>query len=161
MEAFRRLAGRLDYPMVIVTAAAGGERAGCLVGFHSQCSIDPPRYTVWISEKNHTHRVAAAAAVLAVHFPAPGNLDVAELFGTQTGDDVDKFARCAWTPGPDGVPFLDGVPDRFVGRVLDRRPTGDHTAHLLEPLDADAVAGEGFTPLMFQQVKDLDPGHPA
>jgi len=42
-DGFHDLAADLDYPMLIVTAAADGERAGCLVGFAAQCSIDPLR----------------------------------------------------------------------------------------------------------------------
>ena len=57
----------LDYPMYVVTAAAGEQRSGCLVGFGSQVSIDPPRWLVCISVVNHTHPVAEAADVLAVH----------------------------------------------------------------------------------------------
>ena len=34
----------LDGPMVIVTTAAGDARSGCLVGFHAQCGMEPPRY---------------------------------------------------------------------------------------------------------------------
>ena len=37
--------GALDYPMYVVTAAgAGAEWDGCLVGFATQCSIDPARW---------------------------------------------------------------------------------------------------------------------
>lgn len=155
--------GRLDVPMAIVTAVApgGGERSGCLVGFTSQASIHPPRYAVWISVDNHTHGVAASADVLAVHFPTPDDMDLASLFGEETGNEVDKFAAVAWTAGPGGVPLLDDVPDRFVGRVLDRRPTGDHTMHLLEPLAGSATASDGWRQLGFQRVKPLEPGHPA
>ncbi|MFE2251449.1 flavin reductase, partial [Streptomyces lavendulae] len=41
----------LDGPVyvVAVAVAVGAERAGCLVGFASQCSIDPPRFIVWLS----------------------------------------------------------------------------------------------------------------
>ncbi|HEX8931084.1 MAG TPA: flavin reductase, partial [Actinomycetota bacterium] len=42
--ALDRLVDRLDYPMLIVTAETDGERAGCLVGFATQCSIEPPRF---------------------------------------------------------------------------------------------------------------------
>lgn len=34
----------LDYPMLIVTTRSGGELDGCLVGFSTQCSIDPARF---------------------------------------------------------------------------------------------------------------------
>src|SRR4051812_29301909 len=98
--------------MVIVTAAADGDRSGCLVGFHTQCSIHPAQWAVWLSKVNHTHGVAAAAQWLAVHFPSADDRDVAELFGEETGDDVDKFAGCEWSAGPDGVPVLDRIPNR-------------------------------------------------
>jgi flavin reductase (DIM6/NTAB) family NADH-FMN oxidoreductase RutF len=54
-EKFNALAGGLDYPMFIVTVGDGARRAGCLVGFAAQCSIDPPRFMVWLSKKNHTY----------------------------------------------------------------------------------------------------------
>ena len=46
---FNALASELDYPMFVVTTAAGGAPAGCLVGFATQCSIDPPRFLVCLS----------------------------------------------------------------------------------------------------------------
>src|SRR5712672_2014870 len=89
------LTSELDYPMVIVTTVADGERSGCLVGFHSQCSIHPARWALWVSKANHTYGVALRATRLAVHFPSVDDVDLAELFGEETGDEVDKFARCA------------------------------------------------------------------
>lgn len=151
--------GRLDGPMAIVTAAARGERAGCLVGFSSQCSIDPELYMVWLSDKNRTFRIAASADHLAVHFPTPEHWELAELFGTETGDAVDKFEQCTWHDGPGGVPLLDDIPDWFVGRVHTRSATGDHSAHLLEPIEAST--SESWRQLGFQQAKILDPGHEA
>src|SRR5699024_11830417 len=48
------LLGSADPPLIVVTTAAEGERAGCLVGFHSQASIGPQRYCFWLSKANHT-----------------------------------------------------------------------------------------------------------
>ncbi|MCZ9345338.1 flavin reductase family protein, partial [Streptomyces sp. TRM76130] len=53
--------GRLDPEMCVVTAAAGRERAGCLAGFASQCSLRPARFAVWLSEANRTYEVARSA----------------------------------------------------------------------------------------------------
>jgi hypothetical protein len=39
---FQEVVATLDYPMYIVTTAVGEERAGCLIGLTSQCSIDAP-----------------------------------------------------------------------------------------------------------------------
>src|SRR3954451_14252328 len=98
--------------MAIVTTVSGGERAGCLVGFHAQCSIDPPRYVVWLSKANHTYRIALLAGHMAVPFLDEADHDLAELFGGSTGDEVDKLARCDWEGGPDGVPLLERCPNR-------------------------------------------------
>jgi flavin reductase (DIM6/NTAB) family NADH-FMN oxidoreductase RutF len=57
----------LDYPMFIVTTAYDGHAAGCLVGFATQTSIDPPRFLVGLSDMNRTHRVALKAPRLVVH----------------------------------------------------------------------------------------------
>lgn len=159
MADFDDLVGWLDYPMAIVTAHDGERRAGCLVGFGSQCSIDPPRYMVWLSKKNHTYAVAKGADRLAVHVLTRENRPLAELFGTVTGFDEDKFARCAWQDGPGGVPLLTDCPQWFVGRVLTREDTGDHEAVLLAP---EAVSDRtGLGQLGFQEVRDLDAGNEA
>src|SRR5215212_3279473 len=96
-DRFDELVGGLDHPMIIVTTAAGGVRAGCLVGFHAQCGIEPPLYAVWLSKANHTYRIGALADVFAVHFPRREDMALAQLFGTSTGNEVDKFDACAWT----------------------------------------------------------------
>jgi flavin reductase (DIM6/NTAB) family NADH-FMN oxidoreductase RutF len=158
-DAFDEIVGELDYPMLIVTAAGGDDVGGCLVGFATQTSIDPPRFLVCLSENNRTYRIARGAPVLGVHFLAADDEDLARLFGGETGDEVDKFARVEWRPGPEGVPLLERCRNRFVGRVLDRRPVGDHVAFLLEPIAAER--GEDVRPFPFHRAKRIDPGHEA
>ncbi len=155
---FTALTDELDYAMLIVTAASGDRRAGCLVGFSTQCSMDPLRYLVCLSRLNHTTAVASGAAVLAVHVVTTGARELAELFGTECGDETDKFNRCEWTPGPEGVPLLSGCADRFVGRVLARHDLGDHVGFVLDV--AEVSSGAPGPPLTFQQLRDLHPGHP-
>jgi flavin reductase (DIM6/NTAB) family NADH-FMN oxidoreductase RutF len=151
----------LDTPMFIVTTAHRntGERAGCLVGFASQSSIEPDRFVVWLSQNNHTYRVAMHADLLAVHSLADDQRDLAELFGTRTGDEVDKFDQCAWQPDPSGVPVIESCPRRFLGKILDRAVGGNHTGFLLEPLWATGEPDP--PPLMFSAVMHLRAGHEA
>ena len=156
---FDALASELDYPMFIVTAAAAGERAGCLVGFSTQASIDPPRFLLCISKKNRTHRVAQEAEALAVHLVPSDQGELAELFGSQPGDDVDKFELCEWAEGPRGLPLLEGCPSWFACSVLERLDAGDHDAFLLEPFAANR--GHGEEPFPFHRAKRLEPGHEA
>lgn len=156
---FDDLAGRIDGPMFIVTVAAAGERDGCLVGFATQASIDPGRFLVCLSHANRTFRIARQADALAVHVVTADALALAELFGGETGDDVDKFARCAWREGPRGLPILDDLPHRFAGDILGRMDCGDHDAILLAPFWAESP-GE-FTALGQRRAEQIPPGHDA
>jgi flavin reductase (DIM6/NTAB) family NADH-FMN oxidoreductase RutF len=150
-----------DYPVFVVTTVAPGTgtRAGCLVGFATQTSIDPFRFLVCLSRVNHTYRTAEAATHLAVHVLDESQQDLATLFGAETGDEIDKFTRCAWTPGPEGVPLLTEAPRHLVGRILNRTDLGDHTGYLLTPVDVKT--NSKTAPLMFRTLPTLPPGHPA
>jgi flavin reductase (DIM6/NTAB) family NADH-FMN oxidoreductase RutF len=157
-ETFNAIVGDLEYPMFIVTARADGEPLGCLVGFTTQTSIDPPRFAVCLSHANRTFRRGREAAVLGVHAVPADADDLAERFGGQTGDEVDKFAGVDWHEGPEGVPVLDRCTNWFAGRVLARLDAGDHDLFLLEPVAGAAGEGEEFT---FHRAKRIDPGHEA
>ena len=145
--------------MFVVTACAGGERVGCLVGFATQASIDPSRFLVCLSKANRTYRVARRSPVVVVHFVPSDREDVAQLFGGETGDEVDKFARVSWRPGPEGVPVLEACDNWFAGRVLERVDLGDHVGFLLEPIAGQAARGE--RPFTLHRAKAIEPGHEA
>ncbi len=170
---FGDFSGLVDPPLYIVTASAGGERSGCLVGFATQCSIHPPRFLVCLSVVNHTYRVAARAGVLGVHLLAADQHGLAAHFGERTSDEDDKFAGIAWHPGPHGAPLLDAARAAFEGRVVQRLPLGDHRGHLLEPLDEtvtgaaaalrsqQSAGGPAGRQLRLQDAATLEAGHPA
>ena len=144
--------------MVVVTAAAGGEQSGCLVGFHSQSSIDPIRYCVWISKANHTYGVIVRATHFAVHFLCDQDHGLAELFGGSTGDSVDKFAHVDVSLGAGETPTINRCSNRLVARrtaLIDEG--GDHVCVIGEPVD---VQFSSFEPLRISKVADVSAGHP-
>ncbi len=146
-----------DHPMYIVTAAAHGTTAGCLVGFATQCSIDPLRFVVFLSKKNQTYRVACRAQSLAVHVVPPDASELAELFGGTSGEEHDKLGDTSWHPGRGGAPILERCHSWFAGDVVARVDVGDHEGFVVEPVEGNAVPG---TPALgFQDVRALDPGH--
>jgi flavin reductase (DIM6/NTAB) family NADH-FMN oxidoreductase RutF len=142
----------LDYPMFIATVPGDG----CLIGFATQCSIDPLRFLACLSNKNRTYRLARDAEHMAVHVVPEDRMDLAKLFGGETGDDVDKLEHCEWSEGPGGVPLIAGCP-RLVGRILRSFEVGDHVAFELDVLETEGSA----PPLRFQQAKRIDAGHEA
>lgn len=167
-DAFDEIMWRRNSAMQIATVAAevdgAIERSGCLVGFATQCSIDPPRFLLCLSIANHTTTLAALVGHLAVHAVPAVRFDLAELFGGTTADDpgVDKLAAVTWREGPHGVPLLDDCPDRFVGEVVERIPLGDHMGYLLVPTDAEVEApGERRDYVRLDRADGITPGHPA
>ena len=156
---FEEVVADLDYPMYIVTVASDEERSGCLVGFATQCSIDPARFLVCLSKNNRTFRVAEASRCMAVHLIGADQGGLAELFGGTTGDEVDKFQRCEWSPGPGGVPLLKPCPNWFAGPIVASLDAGDHVAFVTEPSETHKGAAEPF--LSFQAARRIDPGHEA
>lgn len=155
-SAFTRFATSLDYPLYVATTSVDGQRSGCLIGFATQCSIHPPRFLACISKRNHTFQLAPQASRIAVHVVEETNKPLAELFGGETGDQIDKFSRVRWRE-VQGVPVLEDCARWFIGSVLQQVDLGDHLGCLLEPLDVEAGAPEAQ--LTYQQARDISPGH--
>ncbi len=157
---FASLMGQLDHPMYVVTVQGADGPSGCLVGFASQVSIDPPLFLVGLSEQNHTWRASHGASHLAVHLIPRANSELVRLFGEETGDRVDKFALCSWRRGPHGTPILDGSSAWFEGEIHARIELGDHVGHVLSPVAVGPVA-ELSEYVTLYDVKGLTPGHEA
>jgi flavin reductase (DIM6/NTAB) family NADH-FMN oxidoreductase RutF len=161
VTAFETLVSSIDYPMLVVTTRGPtGENSGCLVGFATQCSIDPAHFLVCLSKKNRTFEVAKRADVLVVHVLRDDEKELARHFGEETGDDVDKFATIEWSPGPGRVPVLAGI-DWFAGRIQQRFDCGDHVAHLLAVLPDGRSTNAEADQLGSSDAQDLDAGHAA
>jgi flavin reductase (DIM6/NTAB) family NADH-FMN oxidoreductase RutF len=159
-DAFDRLVSMLDYTMFVVTTRADGHPSGCLVGFATQTSLRPRRFLAGLSRRNHTTRVARRAEYLAVHLLSRRHIELARLFGGQTGDRINKFEHCSWHVGPYGMPILDDAVAWFVGKTWSRIDVGDHVGYLLEPIAARASECSAKL-VSFSDVADLEPGHEA
>ena len=152
---------RLDPELCVFTAEGGGERAGCLVGFASQCSIRPVRYVVWLSKVNRTYEVARSAGHLAVHLLGRDQYALARLFGGETGHDTDKFAAVDWRRGPHGTVVLDAARAWLVGRVVSHLDGGDHVGFVLAPEAAgEDERGEQQQVFRLSDAEGISPGHP-
>jgi flavin reductase (DIM6/NTAB) family NADH-FMN oxidoreductase RutF len=159
-DPFDQLVDMLDNTMYVVTTQADGEPSGCLVGFATQASIHPARFIAGVSKANHTCRIAARSDFLAVHVVQRRRLDLARLFGGETGDEVNKFDRCSWHTGPEGMPILDDAAAWFVGKTLERIDLGDHVGYLLDPV-AGAIRDPSNDLVSSKDVADMTPGHEA
>jgi flavin reductase (DIM6/NTAB) family NADH-FMN oxidoreductase RutF len=151
---------RVDYPFYVVTARApDAEMSGCLAGFVTQCSIDPPNFVVCISRENHTFGVAVRSAGIGLHLLGSDQEALARHFAETSGDRVDEFASVAWGLGAAGAPLLEDVAVRLEGRILGHAPVGDHDAFLVRARGASAGARRGL--LSVRSAPPLRAAHPA
>lgn len=155
--AFTQLMSSTNSSLIVITTAAEGEQAGCLVGFHTQSSISPQQYSVWLSKANHTYRVSLRSSVFAIHFLTARDLAVAEHFGTRSGEDADKFSQADIDTDGSGVPLLAALPNRMlVERIAMLDDGGDHVC-LTTRVRSAHTAGP-FTALRLSDVGHLAPG---
>ncbi len=156
-ERLEPFVSQVDCSLLVVTTG-DDEPTGCLVGFATQCSIEPRRFIVCISKVNHTFAAVDRSGALALHLLREDQTPLASLFGEETGDIVAKFARCSWHPGLTGVPVLDDCAAWIEGRIIDRFDVGDHEAILVQPLDG---GGEVVSRVLTaQHSPKFRPGHP-
>ncbi len=156
-NAFEDLMSAANSPIIVVATAVEGERGGCVVGFHAQSSIGPQRYSVWLSKANHTYVLGLRATHFAVHFLTSDDVEVAELFGSRSGKDTDKFAGLEVDTDDHGLPLLRRCPNRMVlERIAVLDDGGDHVCVTTRVVSAE---GEGeFVPLRVSDIAHLDPG---
>jgi flavin reductase (DIM6/NTAB) family NADH-FMN oxidoreductase RutF len=157
-ESFDDLMGMLDYPLFVVTTAAEGEPAGCLVSLATQISVQPPSFVVSLTQKSHTAEVASRSGYLAVHTLPQRQQALAQLFGTLSGHQVNKFDRCSWRTGPHGMPILDETLGCFVARTVSRSDIADRVVYLLEPIAAWAPETEEDLLYLSDIEFDIDDG---
>lgn len=157
-DAFTTLMSSIDPPLVVVTTSAEDERAGCLVGFHAQSSITPQHYCLWLSKANHTYRVGLRAPSFAVHFLTADDLELAERFGTLTGEETDKFEGLDVELDEHGVPLLKACPNRMSLERLAMLDDGSDHVCLTTRVSSSHSSGD-FTPLRVSDAVHLDPGH--
>jgi flavin reductase (DIM6/NTAB) family NADH-FMN oxidoreductase RutF len=158
-EAVDAFGATTDYPLVVYTVTAvTGEMSGCLVGFTTKCSIEPPRFLICLSKVNHSYFVAERAHAMAIHLLEEDQGDLADLFGSTTGDRLDKFEHCEWHPGPSGAPVLDRCAAWLDGREIDRWSVGDHEAILMHLESGGRGQSSGL--LTVKTAPHIQPGHP-
>lgn len=157
-QAIDSLLETLEYPMVIVTATDGSRTAGCLVGLHTQASIDPMRIAVFLEHENHTYEVAKDATDLAVHYLDRSQHALAERFGSETGPEAQKFdgVDILRSENPAAIELTE-IGHRWIGRIEETVDCGDHTMFLLAPTRVHRAAT--YRPLTNQAVTDIDPGN--
>ncbi len=128
----------ISHPIVVVTARRGEETNGMTAAWASQISIEPPIMCVSISPERYTWEMLEGAGYFGVSILGQGQERIAEIFGTVSGREGDKFSMLGIDPfnAAEGIPLIPGSLAAFVCKKLDAFKQGDHFAVFGEVVEA-------------------------
>jgi flavin reductase (DIM6/NTAB) family NADH-FMN oxidoreductase RutF len=98
-------------PTVLVVTQHGDRRNLMAAAWSMPVEFTPPRIAVVIDKATFTRELLQASGVFAIGLPCPPLADLTFAVGSESGREVDKFARHAlrWAPGPVlGLPLVAG-----------------------------------------------------
>jgi flavin reductase (DIM6/NTAB) family NADH-FMN oxidoreductase RutF len=148
-DAKRQVLRRIPYALCVMTSMADGRPAASTLTWLSQCSFHPPLLMIGVQGNSRMHYAVESSGVIAVHFLAEGQQDVAERFFRPPSDeDGPRLHGILWEPGPvTGAPLLADLPAWLETRVTDRVDRGDHTVFVCEVVGA-GLRDPDFKPLL-------------
>ena len=127
-------------PTVLVTSAHAGRRNVMAAAWSMPVEFTPPRIAIVIDKRTFTRDLVVASGAFGVCLPASALVDLTYAVGSESGRDIDKFARhgIAASAGPVlGVPILEtGCSAWFECRLI-REP---HAEEAYDTCFADVVA---------------------
>jgi len=97
-------------PTVLVTSAHAGERNIMAAAWSMPVEFTPPRIAIVIDKHTHTRALVAASGAFGICIPGAAAAGLTYAVGSESGRDLDKFARhaIATRPGPVlGVPLIE------------------------------------------------------
>ncbi len=95
----------------------------------------PPMVTVSLRKTRHSHAVVTATKEFVANIPTSKHYEMAELCGTSSGKNTDKFAACHFSKLPGSVvkaPLIAECPINLECKVVHVLPLGSHDLFVAE-----------------------------
>ncbi len=144
-DAFRGVFRTHPAGVAIITAMGERQPVGFTATSLASVSSAPPLVSFGVGRNASSWATVCAAEYVAVHLLAHDQRELASVFARS---GADRFAPpTRWSPGPHGVPLLDGVPAALVCRKVYDLPAGDHTVVIAQPIRA--YQGAPASPLVY------------
>ena len=114
--------------LYVVSSAADGLRAGCVINTAVQVTSMPPRISVAVDKDNVTSGVIASAKAFALTvIDQTADMLYIGNFGFRTSSDYDKFAKYETRETALGMPYVpEHAAALFSCRLIDTVDVGTH-----------------------------------
>ncbi len=111
----------LGYGLYVVTSNDGKKDNGLIVNTVTQVTSTPNRIAVTINKENYSHHVIKQTGKMNVNcLTVDAPFQVFEVFGFQSGRNVDKFADCEPLRSDNGLVFLPRHINSFLSLKVEQ-----------------------------------------
>ncbi len=111
----------LGYGLYVVTSHDGKKDNGLIVNTVTQVTSTPNRIAVTINKENYSHHVIQQTGKMNVNcLTVDAPFKVFEVFGFQSGRNVDKFADCEVLRSDNGLVFLPRYINSFLSLKVEQ-----------------------------------------
>jgi len=128
-------------PTVLVCTEHAGRRNVMAAAWSMPVEFTPPRIAVVVDKHSFTRELLVASGRFALCLPTPALADLSFAVGSESGREVDKFARhgIAWFAGPVfGLPLIEGC----AGWLELRRLPEPHAEEAYDTVFGEVVSAQ-------------------
>jgi flavin reductase (DIM6/NTAB) family NADH-FMN oxidoreductase RutF len=154
LDAFKRVFRRHAAGVAAVTAIApDGKPVGFTATSLASLAAVPPLATFNMARIASAWPAMTVENYLAIHTLGPRTKYLAEKLA---GDHALRFVGDHWSPGPHGVPILEGVTSWMLGRIIEVHPVHD-SAVIVVRIESGAL-GPADEALLYHERSYRSPG---
>ena len=111
----------IGYGLYVVTSNDGKKDNGLIVNTVTQVTNTPNRIAVTINKENYSHHVIKQTGIMNINcLSTDAPFNVFEVFGFQSGRNVDKFADCTPLRSDNGLVFLPRYINSFMSLKVEQ-----------------------------------------
>ena len=111
----------IGYGLYVITSNDGKKDNGLIVNTVTQVTNTPNRIAVTISKENYSHHIIKQTGIMNINcLSTDAPFKVFEVFGFQSGRNVDKFADCTPLRSDNGLVFLPRYINSFMSLKVEQ-----------------------------------------
>jgi 3-hydroxy-9,10-secoandrosta-1,3,5(10)-triene-9,17-dione monooxygenase reductase component len=149
-ETFRQVMGRFATGITVVTTFDGAKPAGITVNALSSVSLDPPLVMIALDRSRFITPMVRSTGRYAVNVLADGQQALSDCFAhAPVKPGREDFCGASWTPGPAGLPLLEGAIATLECTTVETFSAGDHDLFVGQVDSLAAADADDALPLLY------------
>lgn len=149
------LCRELSLGVYVIGASHGRRHDAFTASSVMQASFEPVLLAVSVNPGHASYPLIRGARHFSINVLRKDQMDMARLFGTHSGHEMDKLRNVSWTTGQTGAPILDDAMAWFECELTAVMPAGDHCLILGRVLGGH-VAQDEATPMLYADTGNMD-----